>query len=566
MNLQAGEVIGKYEIGEVLGKGGMATVYRAVHQPLGRDVALKVLHPHLTIEQIVRDRFLLEARSIASLKHPNIVQIYDYEASDEISFISMEFLDGGALDQQLKLREYAEEKFEPLPVPQALTIGMDIADALHYAHQHGIIHRDVKPANILIGSDNRYVLTDFGIATLLHQNRMTADGATSGTPTYIPPEMITGDRGDERSDIYSLGIVLFQLLTGELPFNSENLYGVLMKHINEPVPSLSELNPEVDDTVSEIVFKALEKNAEDRFSSGKEFSNAIAQLLEHPDINDKYPAKYSSNPLVVKPFEESSATTWIAITQQRMWSWGRWIFQINEWSWPLKTAALTSILLLFIIPFFVFNRFSSAQENDPEQLSGVVDQFTPYIDSFENNDAGWPEAGAPEWQLVYDGIYEMRIETPDHVISAVPQFNDQTFKQFVYQANVQQVDGPPETGYGIVFYYQNPLNYYVFGINGYNQWSIWELKDGSWNALKFGSNGQPWIFSEIVKATNEWNQLRVETRENEIDLFVNGQFLERIQVDQNVERDGKVGLYLATSREQNAPISVIQFDELFVTP
>ena len=566
MNLQAGEVIGKYEIGEVLGKGGMATVYRAVHQPLGRDVALKVLHPHLTIEQIVRDRFLLEARSIATLKHPNIVQIYDYEASDEISFISMEFLDGGALDQQLKLREYEPDKFEPLPVRQALTIAMDIADALDYAHQHGIIHRDVKPANILIGSDGRYVLTDFGIATLLHQNRMTADGATSGTPTYIPPEMITGDRGDERSDIYSLGIVLFQLLTGELPFNSENLYGVLMKHINEPVPSLSELNPKVDDAVSDIVFKALEKNSEDRFCSGEEFSSAIALLLERPDMGDKDPADESANPLVVQPYEGTAPTTWIGITQQRMLGWGRWFYQLNEWSWPLKTAAIGSIILLFILPFLVISRFGPAQGADPGSVSGSGEQFTPYVDIFDNNDAGWPEKAAPESQFVHNGVYEMRIEIPDHVISAVPEFNDQTFHQFVYQASVQQVDGPPETGYGLVFFYQDPRNYHVLGINGYNQWSIWELQDGAWSALQMGANGQPWIFSEIVKSQNEWNELRVETRDTEMDLFINGQFLERVQLDQDLDRAGKIGFYLATSRDENVPISVIQFDNLSVQP
>lgn len=564
MNLQTGTVIGKYEIGEVLGKGGMATVYRAVHQPLGRDVALKVLHPHLTIEQIVRDRFLLEARSIASLKHPNIVQVYDYEASDEISFISMEFIDGGALDQQLKLREYETDKFEPLPVRQALTIAMEIADALHYAHQHGIIHRDVKPANILIGSDGRYVLTDFGIATLLHQNRMTADGATSGTPTYIPPEMITGDRGDERSDIYSLGIVLFQLLTGELPFNSENLYGVLMKHINEPVPSLNKLNPDIDDSISEIVFRALEKNSVDRFQSGKEFSTTISTLLASPNIQKKYPDENSSNSLVVQTFEESAPTTWIGMTQQQMLGWGRWIFQLSQWSWPLKTAAITSIILLFIIPFLVANRFGSPTEAGAEGTGERI-QFEPYVDQFDNNDAGWPEDGAPEWKLVHNGQYEMRVETPDDVISAVPQFNNQEFEQFIYQAEIQQVEGPPETGYGLVFYYQNPLNYFVLGINGYNQWSIWELKEGAWNALKLGPNGQPWMFSEVVKPQSEWNELKVETRESEIDLYINEQFLERVQIGDE-ERSGKVGFYLATSREQNLPISVIKFDALSVTP
>lgn len=564
MNLQTGTVIGKYEIGEVLGKGGMATVYRAVHQPLGRDVALKVLHPHLTIEQIVRDRFLLEARSIASLKHQNIVQVYDYEASNDISFISMEYIDGGALDQQLKLREYETDKFEPLPVRQALTIAMEIADALHYAHQHGIIHRDVKPANILLSSDGRYVLTDFGIATLLHQNRMTADGATSGTPTYIPPEMITGERGDERSDIYSLGIVLFQLLTGELPFQSENLYGVLMKHINEPVPSLIDINPSIDDAVSEIVCRALEKDASNRFQSGKAFSSAISALLTSPDIQHKYPDADVHNALVVKINQEATHPTWIGATQQRMLGWGRWAFQISQWSWPLKAAAFSSLALLFIIPLFILSRFRPPTQAGLENTGEPV-QFDPYVEAFDNNSAGWPVGGAPEWKQVYDGLYEMRIETPNSVIAAIPEQNDQVFEQFIYQANVQQLEGPPETGYGLIFYYKDPSNYFVLGINGYKQWSIWELEEKQWKPLKVDPNGQPWMFSQLVKSPNEWNQLKVETRGTEIDLFINNQFLDRIDIEEEGQT-GKAGFYLATSRDQGIPISVIQFDELSVTP
>lgn len=549
MKIQAGTIVGKYKVEGTLGKGGMATVYKAVQQPLGRNVALKVLHSHLTVEKLVRERFLLEARAIASLKHPGIVQVYDYEASDEVSYISMEYIDGGALDQQLVGRDLGGEKFKPLPVNQVLEIGKDIAEALDYAHKNGIIHRDVKPANILIGTDGRYVLTDFGIATLLHQNRMTADGATSGTPTYIPPEMITGDRGDERSDIYSLGIVMFQLLTGELPFNAENLYGVLMQHINQPVPSLIELNPLVDQEVSEIVFKALAKNADDRYQNGTEFSEAIQAVLAARK-NENIDA--DSDALVVNPI------TGVDPNQGNMLS--RWLAQFGRWAWQVQALALVAIAVLLFGSFLAYRAYSAGSlgNDEPTQF------FTPFIDSFENNDSVWPTSGAPNWIQLVDGAYEMRIEQPNQVLSKVP-FEPETYQAFIYSAEIIQTEGPLETGSGLVFYYQDPLNYYVFGINGYGQWSIWHLQEGVWQSLNGSADG-PWLFADTIASLNEWNVLRVEAHTNDMDLYINDQFLAQIPFEDDEVRDGAVGFYLATSPEETIAPSVVKFDNLVVTP
>ncbi|MFK7804045.1 MAG: serine/threonine protein kinase [Anaerolineae bacterium] len=550
MKIQAGTIVGKYKVEGVLGKGGMATVYKAVQQPLGRNVALKVLHSHLTAEKLVRERFLLEARAIASLKHPGIVQVYDYEASPEISYISMEYIDGGALDQQLEARELDAEHFKPLPVNQVLDIGRDIAEALDYAHQNGIIHRDVKPANILIGTDGRYVLTDFGIATLLHQNRMTADGATSGTPTYIPPEMITGDRGDERSDIYSLGIVMFQLLTGELPFSAENLYGVLMQHINQPVPSLSDLNPLVDQDVSEIVFKSLAKNANDRYQNGAELAEAIRSVLE---IRQNEGAEDTDDALIVSPISGVDPSG-----DSNVFS--RWLSQFGRWAWQLQALALVAIAVLLFGSFLAYRAFLG----DPSGDDGPTQFFTPFVDSFDNNDAVWPTSGSPKWLQLVDGVYEMRIEQPDQVISSVP-FEAETYQTFTYSAEIVQTDGPLETGSGLIFYYQDPLNYYVFGVNGYGQWSIWHLQEGVWQSLNGSADG-PWLFSDTILPLNEWNVLRVEAHANDMDLYMNDQLLAEIPFADNLPREGSVGFYMATSREETLAPTVVKFDNLVVTP
>ncbi len=561
MKIKSGDTIGKYKIGEVLGQGGMATVYKAVQEPLGRNVALKVLHQHLTIEKTVRERFLLEAQAIASMKHPNIVQVYDFEASDEVSFISMEYIDGGALDQQLKAREISKDKFKPIPVKQALEIARDISEALDYAHKFGIIHRDVKPGNILIGTDGRYVLTDFGIATLLHQNRMTADGATSGTPTYIPPEMITGDRGDKRSDIYSLGIVLYQLLTGELPFNSENLYGILMKHINEPLPSMSEINPEVDEAVSYIVNRAAQKNGDDRYQSGQELADEIQNLLNSPKYAQLNDAE-ADNSLVVSPIHGASENNWVEITKVRLTGWFRWIYQFSQIDWRMKAGAAGLVLLLVFGSIFLNRRAGRSPEVEAGTGGEVVGGLVELTDSFDNNDLVWPTGGAPRWIQLVDGVYEMRIEKADSVVSAVPVESPE-YEQYTFSANIIHKDGPLETGYGLVFNYKSPRDYHVFGVNGLGQWSVWNLTDGVWVALKEQS-GSPWIPSSTIEPYSNWNNLRVEVRADEMDLFINNQFVERIPVNSEMDHKGQIGFYLATPLNEDAKTSVVQFDDVSV--
>ena len=564
LKIQSGEIVGKYKIGEVLGQGGMATVYKAIQQPLGRNVALKVLHQHLTIEKMVRERFLLEAQAIASMKHPNIVQVYDYEASEEVSFISMEYIDGGALDQQLKAREIDENRFTPLPIKQALDIARDIAEALDYAHKFGIVHRDVKPANILIGTDGRYVLTDFGIATLLHQNRMTADGATSGTPTYIPPEMITGDRGDERSDIYSLGIVLFQLLTGELPFNSENLYGILMKHINEPIPPLQQFNANIDDDVSDIVHRAVQKNAEDRYQTGQELSDAIQAVLSQPKYQTGQYVAEDEDALIVQDLHGESGTSWVEVTRLRVTGWFKWLYQFSQLNWKLQLGSAFLIFFLLVSPLLLF--IIRGVRNPDEVPEGpVILEPMKIEDQFDNNDNGWPTGGAPRWIQLVDGVYEMRIEESNQVISSIP-FNVPNYNTFEYSADVLQKDGPPETGYGLVFNYNNSLDYLVLGINGFGQWSIWNLNEGVWEAQQISPDGNTWIYSEFINPPSEWNNLKVEMRDGEMDLFVNNQFLVRIPRTSDMNAEGQIGFYLATSRDANIQPSIVEFDNVVINP
>ncbi len=264
----AGTTLGKYQVMERLGRGGMADVYRAYQPGLDRYVAIKVMHGHLTEDPSFITRFKREAQSVAGLRHPNIVQVIDFDVQDDEYYMVMEYVQGQTLKALLQQQG-------ALPVAQALDIAIRLADALAYAHSQGMIHRDIKPANILFSKDNTPILADFGIARLMDLSGLTAGSAVIGTPAYISPEAGRGEKVDERADIYGLGIVLYEMLTGKVPYDADTPYAVILKHINDPLPLPRQFVESLPESVERIVLKALAKNKEDRFQTAAEFKTAL---------------------------------------------------------------------------------------------------------------------------------------------------------------------------------------------------------------------------------------------------------------------------------------------------
>lgn len=273
-----GQTLGKYELIERIGRGGMAEVYKAYHVTLDRYVAIKVLHSFLGEDANFKLRFEREARNIAQLRHPNIVQVYDYdhEQNNDVYFMVMEFIDGPTLQTKLKKHE---ENRSCLDVSAALSIASTLADALSYAHQKHMIHRDLKPANIMFDNDGRVVLTDFGIAKIITGPNVTATGSMVGTPAYMAPELGMGKNGDHRSDIYSLGIVLFQMLTGSVPFNADTPIGIMMQHVNNPIPIPSSHNKAITPELEAILFRTLQKDPEKRYQDISDMIFDINQII-----------------------------------------------------------------------------------------------------------------------------------------------------------------------------------------------------------------------------------------------------------------------------------------------
>jgi serine/threonine-protein kinase len=265
-----GKTLGQFEILDELGRGGMATVYRARQKNINRIVAVKVLPPSLLHDPTFYERFAREVDVIAHLEHPHILPIYDYGEAEGVPFIAMRYLAGGSLAQRIR-RGLPSVSTLWRPVSQ-------VAQGLDHAHRQGIIHRDLKPGNILLDDNGNAYLTDFGIAKVLDSN--LTGSAIIGTPAYMSPEQANGLPLDGRSDIYSLGIVLYELLIGREPFEAETPIALLLKHINEAVPSVVAQRPELPDAVDTVIARATAKNPDERYASALELAAAFQYAVE----------------------------------------------------------------------------------------------------------------------------------------------------------------------------------------------------------------------------------------------------------------------------------------------
>jgi serine/threonine protein kinase len=271
-----GRQLGDYQIIEQIGKGGMASVYRAYQPSLDRDVAIKVLPPYYAEQDdSFTQRFKREAKAIAGLRHPNILMVLEAGEQDDMAYIVMEYVDAGTLKDRLR---------EPISLREIYSLVKQIAAALEHAHELGIVHRDIKPSNILLPKPDWALLTDFGLAHIVGGSFLTQSGMTVGTPAYMSPEQGRGERVDHRTDIYALGIMLYEMTVGEVPYTAETPMAVVVKHIVDPLPIPREKNPNIPEELQRIILKALAKNPDDRFQSASEFAAALERVaVDHPD-------------------------------------------------------------------------------------------------------------------------------------------------------------------------------------------------------------------------------------------------------------------------------------------
>jgi hypothetical protein len=272
-----GQVIGgRYELTRVVGSGGMSTVHCAFDTLLERNVALKILHDQYGEDEEYVERFRREARAVAQLSHPNIVTVIDRGEEDGKQFIVFELVEGENLKELV-------ERGGPLPVRRALELGLEVARALAFAHAQGLVHRDVKPQNVLLNEDGRAKVTDFGIARSLDAVGHTETGTVLGTSHYIAPEQARGERVDAQTDVYSFGVVLYELLAGEVPYPGDNFLSVAMKHVNDPVPSVLDARPDAPIRLASLIERSLAKDPADRPASMDEVVGELEAVLAELD-------------------------------------------------------------------------------------------------------------------------------------------------------------------------------------------------------------------------------------------------------------------------------------------
>ncbi|HVC33700.1 MAG TPA: serine/threonine-protein kinase, partial [Chloroflexota bacterium] len=266
---------GEYELLAILGRGGMATVYRASARSLGVDVAVKVLAPRLARDEGFRERFHDEARSLAGLHHPNLVEVHHFGEEGDLVYIVMRLVPGGTLKDRLQAVS------GPLDLVSTARLVGQVADALQAAHDQGLVHLDIKPVNVLMGRADWPLLADFGITRAIsHQEGTRGEERVAGTPLYMSPEQSRGEAIDGRSDQYSLAVTAFELLTGVRPFSGETTESVILQHQESPPPRPRELNPGIPGPVEDVLLRALEKAPDDRYPTVRAFAAALTEAVE----------------------------------------------------------------------------------------------------------------------------------------------------------------------------------------------------------------------------------------------------------------------------------------------
>ncbi|MCK6624496.1 MAG: protein kinase [Anaerolineae bacterium] len=278
MSISPGENVGPYRVIEQLGSGGMATVFKAYHPALDRYVAIKILHPAFKADPQFFERFQREARIVAKLEHPHIIPVYDFNEHHGEPYLVMRFVEGETLKPEMSGKL--------LPAAEILRLLRPICSALSYAHQQGVLHRDIKPSNIMVTTDGHIFLTDFGLARMVQAGESTlSQDMMIGTPQYISPEQAQGiSQLDGRTDIYSLGVVLFEMFTGRVPFSADTPFATIHDHIYTPLPLPRTINPAIDPAVERLLLKALAKDPNDRFATADELLTALEKTLNPPAV------------------------------------------------------------------------------------------------------------------------------------------------------------------------------------------------------------------------------------------------------------------------------------------
>ncbi len=524
-NPQPGQMLGPYRIVHQIGQGGMASVYKAYQPSMDRNVAIKVLPSQLAESPEFTARFQQEARIIARLEHPHILPVFDYGESDGITYFVMRYLEAGTLKSKMEAG--------PLSWDEIDRLFTQLADALGYAHSQGVVHRDLKPGNALVDEQGNIFLTDFGIAKLLESAspRLTQTDAIMGTPAYISPEQAKALPVDQRSDIYSLGIILYEMVTGRVPFTADTPLAVILKHVSDPLPLPSILKPDIPESVEQVILKALAKEPDNRYSTTAEFLAAWKRALEDKDTVRRTPERISAP----ASFTGTPAPAPKAASKSGI-----------PTGWIIG-CGIGACLLLSIAGVMIFASSSLLGKftNSPPP----TDTSTPIVPPTETrktlllqddfSEQNWGTLTDSNNSVEYDGeALRIQIFKKNWFVWSTP--NTKTYKNIHAEITATNNDGESTTAFGIMCYQQDVASsYYYVAMTPGGEYVIAINSDE--NPDVFLTNNGHWETSDLIEKGSSSYRVGADCGDGKITLYVDGQQID--SVSDNTYTDGSVGVF-----------------------
>jgi serine/threonine protein kinase len=526
-----GQTLGQYRLLEQVGRGGMATVYRGYQPALERYVAIKILPTYLAHEPNFAARFEREAKSAARLNHPHILPVYDFGREGELNYIVMRYVEAGTLKEMLG---------EPLELERAVELTAQIGAALDYAHRHGVVHRDVKPANVLMDEEGWPLLSDFGLARMMEASvQLTKTGVGVGTPAYMSPEQGQGLAVDGRTDVYSLGVVLYEMLTGRVPFEAETPMAVVLKHITAPLPLPRQVNPSIPEAVERVILRALAKDPDDRYPTVGEMVAALREAVVWADVGEAIGfevGEEATPPIEAAPMPEARQTgekvppapAEVARPERHI-RWKKTLGKIvREAIGTIFFVALTVGAVFWAMrnPEVLQSILAKVQQVLPGQsrvakqadafaapiLAAVAKREPDYSDDFGDPTSGWPVQSNVRQETKYEeGMYSVLIKAAD---TGSGLFMDELgrFDDFVAQVDVRWVSDAWRGNVGFLWRFER-------GDPCYGGWiSPASKRWGMWNRGKTMDIGGG---SGHIQGKQEWNRLTLVVKGEDIALYVN---------------------------------------------
>ncbi len=567
-NLQPGQMLGAYRIIGQIGKGGMATVYKAYQASVDRYVAVKVLPSQLAESQEFATRFHQEARIIAKLEHPHILPVFDYGESDGVAYFVMRYLDAGTLKDKM-------EAGRPLPFDEIDRIFTQLADALSYAHGHGIVHRDLKPANALIDSQGNVFLTDFGIAKLLESAspRLTQTDAIMGTPAYISPEQAQGKPVDQRSDIYSLGIILYEMVTGGVPFVADTPLAVLFKHISDPLPLPSLVKPDIPAPIEQVILKALAKEPQDRFATAAEFVASWKRALEESETVHRAPETVSAPTSYATPSDQ---------TQRKPAPASRTVAKSGRSTGLIVGCLAGACLLLsaggvFVLALNWRNLSPINQATDvPTQIPTNIPLDTPTSiplptetiipinagnvllnDDFSSSQ--WGTGTDKDSSVEYaNETLQMIVYTKNYFVWSTP--DDQSYQNMHMEVTVTNNNTDSTTAFGLMCNQQTGADgsFYYFAITPAGKYAIVKAEAGQDDIFLTNND---WASSKLISRNASSYRVGADCGNGTLTLYVDGQQI--ASVSDSSYTIGGVAVFTWSGEKPNS--ANVSFDDFYMT-